>query len=31
VFWCENNGYAEFSPAATQHAETVLTHLTEVK
>ena len=20
VFWCENNGYAEFSPAATQHA-----------
>ena len=20
VFWCENNGYAEFSPAPTQHA-----------
>ena len=20
VFWCENNGYAEFSPAAAQHA-----------
>ncbi|MCU1368107.1 MAG: bkdA [Ilumatobacteraceae bacterium] len=20
VFWCENNGYAEFSPAETQHA-----------
>jgi 2-oxoisovalerate dehydrogenase E1 component len=20
VFWCENNGYAEFSPASTQHA-----------
>lgn len=20
VFWCEDNGYAEFSPAATQHA-----------
>src|SRR6266508_187019 len=20
IFWCENNGYAEFSPAATQHA-----------
>lgn len=20
VFWCENNGYAEFSPAADQHA-----------
>ena len=20
VFFCENNGYAEFSPAATQHA-----------
>ena len=23
VFWCENNGYAEFSPAATQHAATL--------
>ena len=20
IFWCENNGYAEFSPAETQHA-----------
>jgi 2-oxoisovalerate dehydrogenase E1 component len=20
IFWCENNGYAEFSPAASQHA-----------
>jgi 2-oxoisovalerate dehydrogenase E1 component len=20
IFWCENNGYAEFSPVATQHA-----------
>ena len=20
IFFCENNGYAEFSPAATQHA-----------
>ncbi len=23
VFFCENNGYAEFSPAATQHAATL--------
>jgi 2-oxoisovalerate dehydrogenase E1 component len=23
VFWCENNGYAEFSPAATQYAGTL--------
>jgi 2-oxoisovalerate dehydrogenase E1 component len=23
VFWCENNGYAEFSPAATQTAATL--------
>jgi 2-oxoisovalerate dehydrogenase E1 component len=23
VFFCENNGYAEFSPAATQHASTL--------
>jgi 2-oxoisovalerate dehydrogenase E1 component len=23
VLWCENNGYAEFSPAATQHAATL--------
>jgi 2-oxoisovalerate dehydrogenase E1 component len=23
VFWCENNGYAEFSPASTQHAATL--------
>jgi 2-oxoisovalerate dehydrogenase E1 component len=23
VFWCENNGYAEFSPAATQHSVTL--------
>jgi 2-oxoisovalerate dehydrogenase E1 component len=23
VFWCENNGYAEFSPAATQYAATL--------
>lgn len=23
VFFCENNGYAEFSPAATQHATTL--------
>jgi 2-oxoisovalerate dehydrogenase E1 component len=23
VFWCENNGYAEFSPAATQYTATL--------
>ncbi len=23
VFWCENNGYAEFSPVATQHAASI--------
>jgi 2-oxoisovalerate dehydrogenase E1 component len=23
VFWCENNGYAEFSPAATQYSATL--------
>jgi 2-oxoisovalerate dehydrogenase E1 component len=23
VFWCENNGYAEFSPAATQYSGTL--------
>src|SRR5207247_5754075 len=23
IFFCENNGYAEFSPAATQHAATL--------
>jgi TPP-dependent pyruvate/acetoin dehydrogenase alpha subunit len=23
VFFCENNGYAEFSPASTQHATTL--------
>ena len=23
IFWCENNGYAEFSPSATQHAATL--------
>ncbi|TMM14367.1 MAG: 2-oxoisovalerate dehydrogenase [Actinobacteria bacterium] len=23
VFWCENNGYAEFSPIATQHPATL--------
>src|SRR3982750_2345116 len=23
IFFCENNGYAEFSPAATQHATTL--------
>ena len=23
VFFCENNGYAEFSPAASQHAATL--------
>jgi 2-oxoisovalerate dehydrogenase E1 component len=23
VFFCENNGYAEFSPASTQHAATL--------
>ena len=23
VFWCENNGYAEFSPVANQHAASI--------
>jgi 2-oxoisovalerate dehydrogenase E1 component len=23
IFWCENNGYAEFSPVATQHAASI--------
>ncbi len=23
IFWCENNGYAEFSPVAAQHAATI--------